>query len=741
LKHGIIQCLYYPLRAGAVIVILFCLPSLVVHGQLPPASFHHLVKDDHLLAYGYHCLAEDRFGFIWFGSWHGGGLYRFDGYDLHSFVVDPQHLENAPKSNHINTLTNCGPDQICIGTHEGLSVVNIITGRFYSPFDSSDLPQPSVFYIEPIQTDSIHRCTWIGATAGLYRIDWSTNHISKLGSDTARVSLGHVIDIQCDKKDSDVLWLGTKTGLIRYSISKDIGQVQTADEEIGVVLDLFQDASGDIWIGADELQRKRPPVVFRLTPASNTWRRFDLLEEGESLIDSLSGAFYIMESTSPGKLWVSTHKRVGLLDTQTGAYVAWRHDVNRPDALLEEGFYRSMLADRHGRLWTTAWNGIQYAKRPFVIPSGRVSQPSVCITQVQFQTAEDETWPLVYQEQLDLNVDQRDITIRYVLPNPLNVNTVSYQYMLSGRDKDWTATDQRAVQYTDLPGGDYIFMIKAREGFGAWTSVTELPITITKKITEYALFWIGIVMLISAVAVGIYRILIARMRREEKVKAAYERRISEIEMEALRSQMNPHFLFNSLNSIKYYAVSRDKNATAEYLSKFALLVRTILNNSRSRTISLKDELDALRLYIEIEHLRLEGKFQYEMEVDSSLYIEQAQIPPMVLQPYVENAIWHGLMHRNGGGVLKVLVKDLGGRIQCIIEDNGIGREKSMQMHEELHTGTESMGMKITEDRIGLVRKIYGIDVRVEVVDLYHDDGTASGTRVIIDIPIIRDTLE
>jgi sensor histidine kinase YesM len=129
-----------------------------------------------------------------------------------------------------------------------------------------------------------------------------------------------------------------------------------------------------------------------------------------------------------------------------------------------------------------------------------------------------------------------------------------------------------------------------------------------------------------------------------------------------------------------------------------------------------------------------------MEIDSSLHIEEAQIPPMVLQPFVENAIWHGLMPRKAGGVLKIHVRDLGGRIQCLIEDNGIGRERAKAMREEQQVHKQSMGIRITEDRIALINRIYGIETSVQVIDLYNHEGISSGTRVVIDIPVLVDTL-
>ena len=162
----------------------------------------------------------------------------------------------------------------------------------------------------------------------------------------------------------------------------------------------------------------------------------------------------------------------------------------------------------------------------------------------------------------------------------------------------------------------------------------------------------------------------------------HSRELAQLEMSALRAQMNPHFLFNSLNSIKNFALTKGPKETASYLTKFSHLIRLILQNSKSPLVNLKDELEALKLYIEIESLRFAQKFKFKFQVDEGLLISSIQIPPLILQPFVENSIWHGLMHKKEGeGHLIISVKDQGNSIQCTIEDNGIGREMAKKNQE------------------------------------------------------------
>jgi ligand-binding sensor domain-containing protein len=731
------------MRMG-LLLLQALLPFSSIWAQLPAASFHHLRRDERLMSSFYHCLAEDEYGFIWFGSRHGGGLYRYDGYDLKSFVVDPSKLHVSLASNEINNVFSYGDGLLYIATHGGMTILNLVSGKMQCYADDiAKVPDYSVFLIQPIIPDSNRGCIWIGSAYGLCQLKWATDSIvcfvparSQMKGPMPR----NIIDMIVDKGDEHILWIGTTNGLFRYD--KDKGDYEHHDIPYAkdmVILDLFEDSASNIWIAGDAGIEKHEAKLFRYTPQTNSFHEYKLAFTGSDYDPGVGEVYYILPAMDEDKLWISTKTSVGLLNKNTGAYNAWTFDPNRPDGLLPNEFFRSMLADRHGRLWISSWQGIQYAKNAFAGEAKLLFKPKVAITDVKVSNARaDMPKPLLYKEAIHLQRDQRDITIRYVLPNPLNAFMVTYQYQLEGWDKDWISSDQRLVQYSRLKGGRYTFHVRGKEGHGEWSEISSLPIRIEHRITEYPWFWMLMVTLLGAMIIGTNRYLISRTRKDEQLKSDFNKKVSEIEMQALRAQMNPHFLFNSLNSIKYYALSKDKDATADYLTKFSLLVRTILNNSKSHTISVKEEIDALRLYIEIEHLRLEGKFEYQIDVDSSIRVEQAQMPPMILQPFVENAIWHGLMHKPSGGKLLVQVRDMGTQIQCIIEDNGIGRARAREIMNNGSGHKKSMGMRITGDRIALINRIYGIDTQVHIIDLVNAGGVAEGTRVVINIPLINE---
>jgi LytS/YehU family sensor histidine kinase len=167
------------------------------------------------------------------------------------------------------------------------------------------------------------------------------------------------------------------------------------------------------------------------------------------------------------------------------------------------------------------------------------------------------------------------------------------------------------------------------------------------------------------------------IKKKQRLKSEYEKKLANVEMSALLAQMNPHFLFNSLNSIDSYIIRNESKKASEYLNNFARLMRLILQNSRSNYINLKDELEALELYMQMESLRFKNKFCYSIAIDENVESSSIVIPPMLIQPYVENAIWHGLMHKTNGteGLVKINISKNADDLLCVIEDNGIGRKK------------------------------------------------------------------
>jgi len=201
--------------------------------------------------------------------------------------------------------------------------------------------------------------------------------------------------------------------------------------------------------------------------------------------------------------------------------------------------------------------------------------------------------------------------------------------------------------------------------------------------------------------------------------------------------MNPHFIFNSLNSINRFILQNNRAQASEYLTKFSKLVRMILQNSQASLISLESELESLNLYLDLEAVRFEHRFAYKISYPKDLDIEVLQVPPLVIQPFTENAIWHGLMHKEDKGQLDINVSEENDYLYIKITDNGIGRKKAGEIASKSATKHKSMGLRITKDRIAMLQKSNGGESPVKIIDLENADGSAAGTEVIIKMPVIN----
>jgi len=316
---------------------------------------------------------------------------------------------------------------------------------------------------------------------------------------------------------------------------------------------------------------------------------------------------------------------------------------------------------------------------------------------------------------------------------------VKFRYRLNGFD-EWTeAASRRFANYTNVPGGDYVFQLQVANNEGIWNEkILEVPVHIS---TAFWLTWwfrTALVFLVMFIVYWLYRYRVDQVKKKQKLKSEYERKLANVEMSALLAQMNPHFLFNSLNSIDSYIIRNESKKASEYLNNFARLMRLILQNSRSNYISLKDELEALELYIQMESLRFKNKFHYSIAVEGGLDTSSIVIPPMLIQPYVENAIWHGLMHKTNGvqGLVKINILKKEDDLLCLIEDNGIGRKMAAELKAHKQSNHKrSMGMQITQDRIEIINKLYNMNASINIYDLNDEQGNAKGTKVELTIPV------
>lgn len=231
---------------------------------------------------------------------------------------------------------------------------------------------------------------------------------------------------------------------------------------------------------------------------------------------------------------------------------------------------------------------------------------------------------------------------------------------------------------------------------------------------------------------------ISRLRIEEAYRQTeYQleqknRKIAEAKLLALRSQMSPHFIFNSLNSINNFILQNDREHASRFLTRFSKLMRQILDNSKNEWVSLKNELNALKIYIELEQLRFDGKFEVDIHVDDALDQEWILVPSLILHTYVENAIWHGLLHKKEGVArLSLECWQRDGWLYLLVKDNGIGRAASAEINRKALTAHKFHGIKISEERLLMVNEIYNAEASIDITDLKDIKGKPCGTQVVV----------
>jgi ligand-binding sensor domain-containing protein len=307
---------------------------------------------------------------------------------------------------------------------------------------------------------------------------------------------------------------------------------------------------------------------------------------------------------------------------------------------------------------------------------------------------------------------------------------VRYQYKLEDYHTDWIETDANRISLWNIPPGNYRLLLRASSLTGIFTGapLTGVPFNIRPAFWQTLWFRAGLLAaLLGAVGFVVWFRGIRRQRRAEA-----EKRMAELELSALRAQMNPHFIFNAFNSIKWYLIQGEIGKSEAYIDKFSRLIRLVLESSRAEFTSLARELDIIRLSLDLERTRLQGRFDYSIHVGEGIDPEFIQIPPLILQPFVENSVWHGLAHKTDGqGLLEVRVEPLTEGIRCIIEDNGIGREQAKAMRSRAFQTEKSLGIGVSRERIALLSRQYFQEADLVLEDVLDPAGKPAGTRVTL----------
>jgi len=328
--------------------------------------------------------------------------------------------------------------------------------------------------------------------------------------------------------------------------------------------------------------------------------------------------------------------------------------------------------------------------------------------------------------------NQNNFHINFSSTDFVNSERIVYRYMLSGVDRKWieTSHSNRNINYSNLKPGWYRLTIQAAGQDGSWGATRIMTIRIKPSFYQTRIFKIISPLLLLFIITFSIVVYIWQIKQKERSKQ------DELKLQSLRSQMNPHFIFNSLNSINYFISNNDKLSANRYIADFSRLIRSILSNMDSNFISFENEINSIKDYLRIEHLRFSDKFEYSLDTSEIIDSSETEVCPGIVQPFIENAIWHGVRPlENRKGIIRIkFVYTVTMGIRCIIEDDGIGRAASLK-NKETNSNHKPKGIGIITERLLITGKLRRTNYTLEISDLLPGK-KETGTRVEVDIPSI-----
>jgi ligand-binding sensor domain-containing protein/two-component sensor histidine kinase len=422
-------------------------------------------------------------------------------------------------------------------------------------------------------------------------------------------------------------------------------------------------------------------------------------------------------------LWVGTDKGINKIDINSKKVVG-RYSVS--DGLASNIINAIYIED--SIVWVCSPAGVTYFNEQ------DISDSSICfldLTAVNISGA-----PVHDPANLRLSYRHNNISFEYSAISFKSAGEITYSYKLNGLDTDWIETKLTTLSYPSLPPGQYEFQLYATNKYGKKSEMVSIPFSINAPFWRTIWFWLAACLLATGIVWYLLSLRYKRLRKRLKERNEITKRMTELEQASLRAQMNPHFIFNCLNSIQHFILKDDVKATNRYITQFGSLIRKTMDNSTRAVISIADEINYLTSYLELEQMRFPLQFRYEIIVDPAIDPEYTYIPSMLLQPFVENGIRHGIRNKqHGKGMISIRIEQTPEDLLIVIEDNGVGREAASQFRGEQPIEYQSRGITLTQKRIDILNEANEGKVKTSIIDLKDGHGCALGTRVILSFPL------
>jgi ligand-binding sensor domain-containing protein len=686
--------------------------------DIPPVSKDFEQPDK--LSYVYN-LKETPSGY-WLSKRDFGGIFQYDRNwrPLRSWTGVPQ----GPRVRSPMRDTSLGEaydfeqvgKRMYMTVEGGISVLDLGSGSWLTFVPQGLRVSPRLRTI-CVENDSTW---WVRSfNLGVFIFDPRTGRFVKHysnGSDSPGALSGDLNYLLRDKRQR--VWVTTTTGLFRYDPQRD--------RFVRVVLlpggapdiDLFgmsEDKDGVLWIGAQngmvtyDADRGKAGRIFTQDNRIGRVYRVDTDPQQNIWFNSNSG--YWCWLRGPGRL-IHFEYGLGIPETYEGiVYTASDGAVycGGKDAIV--GFLPNRLLN-------------------YKIAGGTSIVEAVIHDSVPVPIAQDKEG----QKTLTLAPEDNSIQVWFDVINYDLPATNEYYYRLTPGDKGWSRSQNGHLSFYSLQSGRYVLEVKGGSSLtDQFTAEDRLAIVVRPYWYQSSWFMMACVLVAAVIVALVVRFRIGQVRKE----GLLNQKLAEIEMTALRAQMNPHFIFNSLNSIESFIMQNEKRLASDYLNKFAMLMRMILENSRKSVVSFTSDMEALRLYVDLEKVRFEDKFRYITEIDPAMMTGDYKVAPLLIQPFVENAIIHGIAPSERKDLyLRIAVRLDGDYIRYTIEDNGIGRPASLSYTTKSRTAEhKSLGLQISRERIDIINRLQGSDGTLEIIDLQDESRQPAGTRVLLTLKI------
>jgi ligand-binding sensor domain-containing protein len=653
-------------------------------------------------------ITEDQSGNLWVCS-DEKGVFRYDGKTFTGYTK--KDGMPADKTNAVYTLEN---GNVLVGTSDGLvHIVNNKVAKVYTTKDGLHNDSVNVIYRDT------HGTLWLGGNNGITHVssDWKfTPYRIDVPPNAPKP------DVWCMLEDSKGnFWVGTYLGGL-YTFSN--GTFTRKDTELKF--------SGNSYFGISEDSHGNLFYASLDGVFIKTKNGIDSIREQHGLNSDL--VYTMGVDRKKENLWIGTNQGINRFDLTAYANAGTKNVYTFGK---EEGFTgvecntNGIYEEDDGTMWFGTVNGLikynpkEYRSNPYYTKTS--------ITSIALGFTDT-----ILPANVILNYDENSVSFEYIGICFSNPSKVQYRYMLEGFETEFCPpTKERIARYPNIPSGTYTFKVISCNNEGLWNNdPASFTFTIATPIWKKTWFLVCVSLLVTALLLLAIFTRIRQIKDRERKESETRVALAGNELKALRAQMNPHFMFNSLNSIQHFILTNKANDAGKYLNKFARLMRMILNNSDKSQITIREEVEYLQLYIELEAMRFDNKFDWTIDIADNIEIDYIEIPAMLLQPYIENAILHGLTPLKSPGHLELSMRMQGNNLLCRIKDNGIGREKAREMRQlSNRKDHRSLGMKITSDRLELINNLHGSQLSMTITDLKHEDGNAAGTQVDIFIPV------